>query len=150
MYGYTILKVLPACPVKLKQIVVCALIYLLVYAISHQVQTRMVVKFFFLNTGTVIPNLEMLTKSDLRMQTDYNSFLLRDMCIPSWWSECIPKWSSLILFHLSLFFLANTMPLVPRRIIGLHCRRQTIYWHFASLNSTVSLPGAIHFKQYML
>lgn len=67
----------------------------------------------------------------------------------AWWSECIPKSSSLILSHLSLFSLANTMPLVPRRIIGLHCRRQTIYWHFASLNSTVSLPGTIHFKQYM-
>ena len=67
----------------------------------------------------------------------------------AWWSECIPKFSSLISSHLSLFSLANTMPLVPRRIIGQHCRRQTIYWHFASLNSTVSLPGTIHFKQYV-
>lgn len=66
-----------------------------------------------------------------------------------WWSECIPKSSSLILPHLSLFPLANTMPFIPKRIIGQHCRRQTIYWHFASLNSTVSLPGTIHFKQYM-
>lgn len=66
------------------------------------------------------------------------------------WSECIPKSSCLIFPHLSLFTLANTMPLVPRRIMWLHCRRQTIYWHFASLNSTVSLPANIHLKQYKL
>lgn len=66
-----------------------------------------------------------------------------------WWSECIPKSPSLILPHLSLFPLANTMPFIPKRIIGQHCRRQTIYWHFASLNSTASLPGTIHFKQYV-
>lgn len=42
------------------------------------------------------------------------------------------------------------MSLVPRRIIGLHSRRQTIYWHSGSLNSTVSLPRAIHLKPYML
>lgn len=59
------------------------------------------------------------------------------------------KYSSLILAHLSLFPLANTMPFVPKRIIRQRCRRQTIYWHFASLNSNVSLPGTIHFKQYV-
>lgn len=66
-----------------------------------------------------------------------------------WWSECIPKSSSLILAHQSFFPLANTMPFVPKRIIRQRCRRQTIYWHFASLNSNVSLPGTIHFKQYV-
>lgn len=66
-----------------------------------------------------------------------------------WRSECIPKSSGLISAHLSLFSLPNTMPFIPNRIIGLHCRRQTIYWHFASLSSAVSLPGTIHFKQYM-
>lgn len=66
-----------------------------------------------------------------------------------WWSKCIPKSPILILAHLSLFSLANTMPFVPKRIIRQRCRRQTIYWHFASLNSNVSLPGTIHFKQYV-
>ena len=68
----------------------------------------------------------------------------------AWWPGCIPKSSCLILPHLSLFSLASTMSLVPRRIIGLHSRRQTIYWHFGSLNRTVRLPRAIHFKPYML
>ncbi len=57
----------------------------------------------------------------------------------------IPKSPCLILAHLSLFSLASTMSSAPRRIIGLHCRRQTIYWHFASLNNTVCLPAPIHF-----
>lgn len=57
----------------------------------------------------------------------------------------IPKSPCLILAHLSLFSLASTMSSSPRRIIGLHCRRQTIYWHFASLNNTVCLPAPIHF-----
>lgn len=57
----------------------------------------------------------------------------------------IPKSPCLIWAHLSLFSLASTMSSAPRRIIGLHCRRQTIYWHFASLNNTVCLPAPIHF-----
>lgn len=68
----------------------------------------------------------------------------------AWWPESIPKSSSLILSHLSLFSLANTMSSAPRRIIVLRCRRQTIYWHFASLNNSVSLPETIHFQPYML
>lgn len=57
----------------------------------------------------------------------------------------ITKSPCLILAHLSLFSLASTMSSAPRRIIGLHCRRQTIYWHFASVNNAVCLPAPIHF-----
>ena len=51
------------------------------------------------------------------------------------------------IYHYSLW-QTQCRPL-PRRIIEQHCRRRTIYWHFASLNSAVTLPESIHFKQYM-
>ncbi len=64
----------------------------------------------------------------------------------------IPKSPCLILAHLSLFSWHSTMSSAPRRIIGLHCRRQTIYWHFASLNNTVcccQLPSISLFAPYV-